>query len=283
MKVDLDSISQALSNREQSYYLDVSTGRVYSQYELDYIIEKEYPDEEIDDYSEIGLDLVLIEAEYNYGYAAMEMFIISKGDADYAPRLERAIQGKGAFRRFRTAVNDLGLESEWYLYLDEFMANKAREWCKDNEIDIKEKRRMMCGGPMRKVITFDAMGEIGESFLIRPDYAVYINLEFGDIIYVDDDLGDDKGLFLVKKKGESRLGDVPGYFADFERSFVIPHEKIEKIRTAFESGGLDAAEEASKDAGIWDEWIEYLSDRATNYGREWARKQHFRIDESDIF
>lgn len=52
--------------------------------------------------------------------------------------LDRAIRGRGAFRRFEDKVYDLGLEQKWYQYRDKAHEKIARQWCEENGIDIEE-------------------------------------------------------------------------------------------------------------------------------------------------
>lgn len=47
---------------------------------------------------------------------------------------EQAIRGKGAFRRFKDCLFDLGMEQEWYKYRDACYEKIAREWCEKHGI-----------------------------------------------------------------------------------------------------------------------------------------------------
>ncbi len=48
----------------------------------------------------------------------------------YSDKLEIALEGRGAFRRFKDAVSRLNLSEHWYLYRDRHFRREAREWCK---------------------------------------------------------------------------------------------------------------------------------------------------------
>ena len=70
-------------------------------------------------------------------YRMMEDFSISLSDQDVGNRLHRAIKGRGAFRRFKDAINRFGIEDDWYRFRDERIKEIARYWCdsKSNQYD----------------------------------------------------------------------------------------------------------------------------------------------------
>src|SRR5687768_17012982 len=49
-----------------------------------------------------------------------------------------AIQGQGAFRRFKDAIHRLGIERQWYTFKNQAYAEITHEWCKENGIDYEE-------------------------------------------------------------------------------------------------------------------------------------------------
>ena len=49
----------------------------------------------------------------------MERFIYTIPSELIQSRLEELIQGKGAFRRFKDAIFNLGITEEWYKFRDE--------------------------------------------------------------------------------------------------------------------------------------------------------------------
>lgn len=64
----------------------------------------------------------------------MEEF--SEGFADEHIRdcLCIAIEGSGAFRRFKNTIRRFGIEEQWYAYKDRAMLKFARKWCEENDI-----------------------------------------------------------------------------------------------------------------------------------------------------
>lgn len=73
-------------------------------------------------------DTALLQEEFIY-----ELLVGKKQDV-----LERAIRGKGAFRRFKDRLYDLGLEKSWYKFRDDSYEKVARDWCVRFGIEIEE-------------------------------------------------------------------------------------------------------------------------------------------------
>jgi hypothetical protein len=66
------------------------------------------------------------------GYRDMERFIATCRDALTVDQLTRAIDGTGAFRRFRITLEAWPeLENSWYRYDEERWRGRAREWLAD--------------------------------------------------------------------------------------------------------------------------------------------------------
>jgi hypothetical protein len=49
-------------------------------------------------------------------------------------QLEIALSGKGAFRRFKDAVNREGVAETWYAFRDRRYLEFARDWCDEEEV-----------------------------------------------------------------------------------------------------------------------------------------------------
>ncbi len=65
-------------------------------------------------------------------YSIMEDFIDSLTDSVIRNKLYRAIQGKGAFRRFKNEICYLGIREEWLAFQHDAYVEIAKKWCKDN-------------------------------------------------------------------------------------------------------------------------------------------------------
>ena len=71
-------------------------------------------------------------------YRIMEDFCYSMEGDKVQQKLLRAIDGKGAFRRFRDNIFDFGIEQRWYRFKQEALKKIAIEWCEENEIPYVE-------------------------------------------------------------------------------------------------------------------------------------------------
>ncbi len=129
LKVDLDELRSAMedSSWERAYYLDLETGEILSM--SDYVDEGESEklrndiDANPDRYEPIP------EAESYEGYEDMEDFIVTVEDDHLAELLEVAIDGKGAFRRFKDVLAGYPEEQgRWFRFKDERMQERALEW-----------------------------------------------------------------------------------------------------------------------------------------------------------
>jgi hypothetical protein len=136
--VDWDEMGMALTTNpsERSCYLDARTGEVVMA-PVDRFDDDDWPsDEEI----EAGLDaghLLAIEplgSSVEYGW--MAEFAASVGNARLRERLDSAIAGRGAFRRFKAALLDHPAERErWFAFRDGRLWNVVREWLAEHGIE----------------------------------------------------------------------------------------------------------------------------------------------------
>ncbi len=136
--VSWDDLEMALTGNPGSwtYYLDVRTGEVQ-------MVPVDRPDgddwlseDEIDD----GLDaghLIPVEplgSSVEYGW--MAEFAASVGDVRLRDRLEGALDGRGAFRRFKNVLLDAPVERErWFAFRDARVRGAAREWLEEHGIE----------------------------------------------------------------------------------------------------------------------------------------------------
>ena len=68
------------------------------------------------------------------GYRMMEGFIEKLDNQKMQSELYRAIQGRGAFRRFKDKIRYEGIEQQWYDYQNNAYREFALRWCKENDI-----------------------------------------------------------------------------------------------------------------------------------------------------
>lgn len=71
-------------------------------------------------------------------YSIMEDFAFTLDDEHKKEKLLIALQGKGAFRRFKDTVICLEIENDWYRFRDEQYRQFTLDWCETNGINIKK-------------------------------------------------------------------------------------------------------------------------------------------------
>lgn len=123
-KVDLDMLGSALTS--QSYDLRWTFDPVRGE-PLGWVEgEEEEPDEEA---------LLIEPLPPRVGYRDMVDFTARLSDRRIAERLERAMQGKGAFRRFRDEIyrRNEHLISAWNAFRDTRSERRAVEWLRDHQ------------------------------------------------------------------------------------------------------------------------------------------------------
>jgi len=139
LKIDLDELCSAMedSSYEREYYLDLETGEIL--FLSDYMDDEETKklkdkiEEEFDRYERIP------KVESHEGYEDMVGFIATVENERLAELLEVAINGKGAFRRFKDVLLNYSEESEkWFKFKDDRMEEKAREWLDDIDVSLAE-------------------------------------------------------------------------------------------------------------------------------------------------
>lgn len=67
-------------------------------------------------------------------YRMMEEFIEELDNQKMQSELYRAIQGRGAFRRFKDKIRYQGIEQQWYDFQNNSYREFALRWCKENNI-----------------------------------------------------------------------------------------------------------------------------------------------------
>ena len=139
MKVKLTDVIEALdfSNQDTEYYYNMNTEEVLMIF--DGMVNGDDDPEVIEEIKEGFEEYIPLPGQYEIDeYNMMEEFINIVPEGIAQSKLEYAIQGRGAFRRFKDTVYDLGLEQKRYKYRDEVYEKIAREWCDRNKIDIVE-------------------------------------------------------------------------------------------------------------------------------------------------
>ncbi len=71
-------------------------------------------------------------------YDIMAEFADAVQNPHHRELLAVALNGRGAFRRFKDVVNHAGIDEMWYAYRGKAFLKLAREWCEENDIPYKE-------------------------------------------------------------------------------------------------------------------------------------------------
>jgi hypothetical protein len=71
-------------------------------------------------------------------YNIMEKFCLSIKEKEISNSLYQALKGKGAFRRFKDAIQRYGVAEDWYKYRDDTIKRLAIEWCEARGIQYTE-------------------------------------------------------------------------------------------------------------------------------------------------
>ncbi|MEA1964242.1 MAG: UPF0158 family protein [Candidatus Aerophobetes bacterium] len=138
VKANLSELIEAFDNCRTGYeyYLDVKTGEML--YTSDEFmdpdeIEKIYQriDEEPERYLSIPTE------SSREGYQDMVAFTESLEDENLQEKLWIALNGRGAFRRFKDVLLRYPEKrEEWFRFKDERLENRIREWLEEKEIEL---------------------------------------------------------------------------------------------------------------------------------------------------
>lgn len=135
------------------YYLNKGTGEIV-EIQMEYLsmAEDSEEDDDFGEYKDWEQDAIreAVDVVENWGdyvelpdreevneYRIMENFCYSQKDGKLRNKLCYAIDGKGAFRRFRDAIIQYGIENDWDTYKHEALFKIAREWCEFSKIQYE--------------------------------------------------------------------------------------------------------------------------------------------------
>ncbi|WP_428911986.1 UPF0158 family protein [Niallia sp. Krafla_26] len=152
MRVKLQHILQGIEMQsdETCSYLNLNTGEIVyvSQEALSIADEGEYEGLPEWQQAEVKIAFDIIDSIDKYvelpsqfemnDYKIMERFCYSLSDVKIQDKLLHAIRGKGAFRRFKNIIDQIGLTKQWYEYRDVKYKEIAIAFCKLNSIDYIE-------------------------------------------------------------------------------------------------------------------------------------------------
>jgi hypothetical protein len=141
VRVDFEELRFAMEDAsyEHQYFLDTETGEVILVSEYDDDEESTQRREEIDE-AQPGRYLQVPRAESSDGYEDMQEFIDTVSAKPFQELLEVAIQGKGAFRRFKDVLaRDPAEQQRWFAFQMERLNTRVREWLADKGVRAEPK------------------------------------------------------------------------------------------------------------------------------------------------
>lgn len=151
VKIDWMELSGAFESGswEAHYYLDLETGKVLLiTSEVSHYLEEE-PDYELSDWEQEMLQearqidegfgtryITIPEQDSHEGYRDIERFIVTVRDQRLQDQLWRAVQGRGAFRRFKDVLLDHPDERErWFAFSDRCVHERMMDWLRFEGIE----------------------------------------------------------------------------------------------------------------------------------------------------
>lgn len=135
--VDLDMLSTELEGdlgMSTGGYVDLRTGEVYDESATDPMMVGEDAAIAVEEEPDRWLRFDRLGSRD--GWRDMAAFAERQRDDALRKRLERAIQGKGAFRRFRDLVQDEDLAEQWHAFSTDRQLGRAREFLADEGIRV---------------------------------------------------------------------------------------------------------------------------------------------------
>lgn len=95
----------------------------------------EYEDLTEDEIDELFEKSIILPTQYEINeYQMMEDFIHTIENLKIKNNLQKLIQGKGAFRRFKDYCAEMNIIQDWYDFRDKRYKKIAIDWCKQNEL-----------------------------------------------------------------------------------------------------------------------------------------------------
>ena len=137
MKVKLRDIIEAMemANESARSFLDIQTGAIETLF--DDLADDEEQEEISERLDEHGF--VRLPKQYDiHEYHIMEEFIEQLQSPMIQECLSDAINGRGAFQRFKRGIRQYGVEQDWYDFREAAFLKIAREWCEENDLEYEK-------------------------------------------------------------------------------------------------------------------------------------------------
>lgn len=99
----------------------------------------EYEELSEDEIDELFEESIILPTQYEINeYQIMVDFIDTINNLEIRNNLQRLIQGKEAFRRFKDYCFEANIIQDWYDYKEQKYKEIAIKWCEQNELKYKE-------------------------------------------------------------------------------------------------------------------------------------------------
>lgn len=143
-KVKLKAIIEGIEMQTEmsTMYLDIKTGKLETIFDEEFWNITGEPESGYFELEEKVLgnpEYISLPSEFDVNeYNIMEEFSHSLKDEKIKNQLLTVIKGKGAFRKFKDKLLELGIREDWFKFKEEALKEIAIEWCKVNEIPFEE-------------------------------------------------------------------------------------------------------------------------------------------------
>lgn len=96
----------------------------------------ESEDLSVDELDELFGESIILPTQYEINeYKIMVDFIDTIENLEINSNLQRLIQGKGAFKRFKDYCARMNIIQEWYNFRDKRYKEIAIDWCRQNQLE----------------------------------------------------------------------------------------------------------------------------------------------------
>lgn len=132
-RVELQDVVDALEYQSDTLaaYIDLDAAEVRTLFLEDFVGQEEY-ERSLGEFESCD-SLMLPRPEELDDYGVMRSFALMQEGAA-GDRLKRAVEGRGAFKRFKDEVTKLGIEEDWLAFRDESRAETARDFLEANGV-----------------------------------------------------------------------------------------------------------------------------------------------------
>lgn len=128
----IDGLEFVNDGLDTQAYFNPDKNEIFYINEFDTFEEKEKLEDIIE-------ESIMLPSKYDiYEYSMMEDFIETIGDVKLYNQLCIAINGRGAFRRFKDTCINYEIIDNWYKFRDKKYKEIAINWCRENNIEYEE-------------------------------------------------------------------------------------------------------------------------------------------------